>query len=655
MSRYVFDIETNGLLPELTTIHSLVLKDIDTGAVTSCARELVGDTGNSIAWGLTLLAEAELIVGHNIIAFDIPGIQKVYPDWKPKGRVRDTLVRSRLLKPDIRDGDFKLAKQGKLPKKMIGRHSLESWGYRLGKWKGDYAQEKEAEAKKLGIKDKALITQFVWGSWNPEMQAYCEQDVEVTLDLWNWTERTFANGWSEECDELEHEVAWVIARQERYGVAFDEEAAAEFYATLVGHRTRLETELQKTFKPITVTTTFVPKVNSKKLGYTKGVPFDKHKVVPFNPGSRQQVAERLRSLGWEPTEFGKDGIPTVDDETLQDLPWPEAKLIAEYYMVDKRLGQLANGKQAWMKHVQRDGRIHNEVIPNGAVTGRMTHRVVANVPGLVDKKTGKPQPYGEECRKLFTATLKKGKVFAGCDADSLEGRIMAHYMARYDGGDYTNTLLKGNKAEGTDSHSRTAKAWAEWNCHRETAKTGFYALIYGCLDPKLASILGVKGTRAKMAAAGKKARSKLMQQFTGLGKLVEAVVRVWKERGFIKGLDGRKLRVRAENAILNTLFQSAGAIVMKRALIILDTSLSGVLPSVIGTQGVSAATRLVPGDDYEFAINYHDEWQIDTKEELAKKVCDEATSAIEAAGNFYSFRCPLKGNAEIGRNWAETH
>lgn len=652
-----FDCETDGLLPELTVIHSLVLRDIDKGTIHSFA-----DQPNypKVDEGLRELMDADFACGHNVIKFDIPALQKVYPWFKPRGLIRDTLVLSRLIKADIKDDDYAFHKKMKrrgtpqlFPATQIGKHSLESWGYRLGEWKGDYSDVKKAEAKALGIKDKAGLMKYVWGTWNKEMQDYCEQDVIVTAKLREFFEAKLQDGWGEDCVDLEHEVAWAIARQERYGVGFDEAKAAKFYATLVGHQQRLNDELQKSFPPKTVETVFVPKVNNRKMGYVKGVPFIKRQVVPFNPGSRQQIAERLEGLGWKPEAYGKDGIPTIDDEVLSTLPYPEAATLKEYFVIDKRLGALANGKQAWLKNCV-NGRIHPEVITNGAVTGRMTHRVVVNVPGEVDKKTGEKQLYGGECRELFVP-VKRGNVQVGCDADSLEGRVMGHYMGFYDGGAYAQSLLYGNKAEGTDNHSRTAKALAKWNCHRETAKTFFYALVYGAFDAKLGDILSATGGKKAKEAVGKAAREAVMKGIPGLDKLVDALTKKAKKYGFIMGIDGRKLRIRSTHAILNTLFQSAGAVVMKRALVILDTELSGVKPSVIGRLGPEAATKLVPGEDYEFMLNYHDEWQLDVPKHNVDTVKAAATEAIKLAGDYYNFRCPLKGNADVGLNWRDTH
>lgn len=594
----------------------------------------------TIAEGLGLLAKADVIVGHNVVSFDVPAIQKVYPEWKFSGVVRDTIVLARLLWPkeQITEIDHSRRKKNPLshPTRLIGVYSLEAWGHRLGNYKGDY---------KGG-----------WDSWSPEMQVYCEQDVHVTAELWQRCQDKLAGKddgvpWGAECVELEHEVAWIIARQERHGFAFDVKKAAALYAKLAARRTEIEQELQLAFPPRTIETVFTPKVNNKKLGYVKGIPFTKRRVVPFNPGSRAQVAQRLVELGWKPTEFTADGVPKLDDEILSALPFEKAKPLAEYYMVVKRLGALAEGKEAWLK-AERNGRIHGRVFSNGAVTGRMTHSGpnMANVPGIYDKKTGKPQPYGRECRELFTAS--PGHKLVGCDADALELRCLAAFMARYDGGSYIQTVLSGKKEEGTDMHTINAKALG--SIPRETAKTWFYAFIYGAGNWKLGfTLLGNKQAgKERITRAGGVARKKFLSGLPAMGKLVQAVSNVLDgyvdksgnrvpPRKWLRGLDGRKVYTRAAHAALNTLLQSAGALIMKRALVILDNNLQ--------------AKGLVPGRDYEFSANVHDEWQIDTAPEHAEAVGQTAAEAIRLAGEAFNFACPLAGNYTIGDNWADTH
>ncbi|MDW9532274.1 DNA polymerase [Sinorhizobium meliloti] len=647
----------------MTVIHSLVIKDVNTGEVGSFADQ---PGYPPIQAGLDWLMEADFIAGHNIVDFDVPAIQKLHPWFQPKATVRDTIVMSRLMWADMKDADFrrekKLGLNKWIEKKLFGRHSLESWGARLGFWKGDYGKEKEAEGKKLGLKGKDL-TRFVWGKWSKSMQDYCVQDVEVTEQVWF---KVNSKGFSEESIQLEHCVRRIISRQERYGFGFDEKAAVDLLGTLAQAKAEAETELLKVFKPWyrnlgkrvpsvdrkvqqkhlkpigveRVKKTGEPKLDKKtgepilifpKAEYSTDAPYTDVKLVPFNAGSRFDIADRLKRLrGWKPLEFGKDGHPTVDEEVLSSLPYPEAKLLTKFLMIQKRLGQLSDGKEAWVKHV-RNGRIHGSVNTNGAVTGRMTH----SKPNMAQVPSG-GAPYGDECRALFIAS--KGKVLVGCDADALELRGLAGYMARFDGGAYISTVLEGNKADGTDMHTLNAKALG---CDRDTAKTWFYAFIYGSGDFNLGMILGVKGSKQQITNAGKVSRAKFLKALPALGKLVEAVIQKSKTQGWIKGQDGRILTVRSSHAALNTLLQSAGAIQMKRALVILDNELQ--------------AMGLIPGIHYEFVGNIHDEWQIEVDEDKAELVGRTAADAIRLAGEYYKFRCPLAGNYDIGKSWAETH
>jgi hypothetical protein len=605
--RYVFDCETDGLLPELTKLHCLGIRCLDTGKVWSCG------SVSAVAEGLERLRDADLIIGHNIIGFDIPALQKVYPWFQPKGLVRDTIVLTRLMWPHISEDDWKKHPKG-LPKILRKPQSLAAWGFRLGELKEEYSGG--------------------WEKWSPEMQAYMDQDVVVTEKLWRRIEKE-AELWGvpledpnpppkKDCIELEHRVAEICLKVEQHGFRFDFERAVRLVSVLTARKQELTKQLLETFPPERVETIFTPKVNNKARGYAKGVPFTKVREVPFNPGSRQQVGKRLMALGWKPQQFGADGTPTVDDEVLTALPYPEAKLLAEYYTVDKRLGQIANGNEAWFRH-DKGGRIHGRIASGGAHTGRMTHSKpnMAQVPG-------NHAPYGEECRSCFLAD--GGYVLVGCDADALELRDLAGYMANWDGGAYIDTVLRGDKKIGTDMHTINAKLIG---CDRDTAKTFFYAMIYGSGDPNLGAVIG------KNAGAGKAARERLMKGVPALGALVKAVHAKVEQRGYLVGLDGRRLRARAKNAALNTLLQSAGAVQMKRGLVILVDQLT--------------EKGWVWGKDYAIVGLIHDEWQSNVLPEKAEEFGEVAARSIRDAGTYYDFKCPLDGQFKVGKTWKDTH
>ena len=614
--RLIFDCETDGLLPELTKLHCLCLYNLDDGSLAHYADQ-PGHT--PILEGIARLQAASLAIGHNILGFDNLAIQKVY-GVRVGGLQRDTLVLSALMWPHIKENDFKLAATGMLPGQYIGRHALAAWGWRLGVLKGEYSGG--------------------WDTWSPDMHDYMIQDVRVTVKLWEKIVATAAK-WGVEletneptpgkdCVELEHRVAAICLMVEKHGFSFDKVLAASLAGELTGKLAALTESLQAQFPPREVATTFIPKVNNKTRGYEKGVPFIKRTPITFNPGSRQEVARRLTDMGWVPIAFGANGHATVDDDILSALAkrFPQASVLADYYTIDKRLGQVANGKEAWLRH-ERRGRIHGRIAHNGAHTGRMTHSKpnVAQVPG-------NHALYGETCRACFTAD--PGHTLMGCDADALELRDLAGYMALYDGGAYIQTVLKGDKKLGTDMHSINARIIG---CDRDTAKTFFYALIYGSGDANLGNVLGLDGKKA--FSAGRKARLALMRGVPALGKLVEAVKSVAETRGYLVGIDGRRLNARAANAALNTLLQSAGAVQMKRGLVFFYD------------RCLKAGFKW--GVDFAIVGLIHDEWQVSCRTAIVNEIGNIAVQAIRDAGTYYNFRCPLEAQFKIGATWKDTH
>ncbi len=245
-------------------------------------------------------------------------------------------------------------------------------------------------------------------------------------------------------------------------------------------------------------------------------------------------------------------------------------------------------------------------------------------------------PYGEDCRACFVAD--DGHILVGVDADALELRDLAGYMAIFDNGAYIDTVLKGNKSNGTDMHSINARILG---ISRDNAKTFFYAFIYGAGDQNLGAQLGAVGDVAQRRR-GKEARAKLLAGLPALGRLIELVGKKIEQNGFLVGLDGRRLTARSKNAALNTLLQSAGAVQMKRGLVILYD----MLVHDLGFKW---------GEDFAILALIHDEWQATVKPELAELYAETAVNAIRKAGEFYGFRCPLDGQAQKGMNWKETH
>lgn len=383
-----------------------------------------------------MLRDAEETIAHNAIKHDWPVIIKLHPAFAPKGKITDTLVLARLIASDIDTKDT----INRMDTKLSGRHSLEAWGVRLGFPKQDYT---------LGFDE-----------WNETLQLYCENDVEVGFKLYH---HLISENYSQTAIDLEHAVAAVCARMERNGYPFDIERAGDLYAKLSQRRETIKRGLKGLFKPWQeVDSVLIPKRDNKTRGYTKGVPVTKYKVVEFNPASRQHIAKCLTSrYGWKPTQFTPCGSAKVDETVLGGLKFPEAQTLAEYFTLNKLIGQLGEGQNAWLK-LERNGRIHGAYNPNGAVTGRATHSYpnIAQIPS-VDK------PFGPECRALFGPG--EGYIQLGSDMSGLELRCLAHYMAFFDDGAYARELLEG------DIH--TANQEAAGLPSRNDAKRFIYAFL----------------------------------------------------------------------------------------------------------------------------------------------------------------------------------
>ncbi len=606
MQTLIFDIETNAIdnfvtLEGLKDIFCVSIFDPRAGRVDTFSKE-------DVPAGLKLLSNADVIVGHNIVGFDIPAIQKLFPKWKPSGLVRDTLVIAKLFDANIRDVDI-LKKW--VPPKLTGSHSLKSWGIRLGVEKGEFGSAPEA-----------------FDCWSEELCRYCEQDVFVTSHLYDHQEKKY--DLSIEAVIIEHEFASVIRKQEMVGFCFDTKSAHDLHCVLVSHKIKIEKGLENLFPPrveILKTPQYYEDLKTGRQFLLKGdAPPSiaktlrpgppRERVYPFNPRSRDQIANGLiNKYGWKPTVKTPEGKPRVDEAVLSTLDYPEAKHLSEYLMLSKRLGQLSDGAEAWLK-VEKGGRIHGRVNTNGAITGRCTH----NSPNI-SQVPNSHAPYGRECRALFTAA--KGLKLVGIDASGLELRCLAHYMGRYDSGTYARIILEG------DIHTNNQEAAGL--ATRNQAKTFIYAFCYGAGDEKIGKIVG--GTREE----GRALKRRFLSKTPALSNLRADINKSMEARSTLIGIDGRPLYIRSPHSALNALLQSAGAVIMKKATTIADR--------VLRFRGI----------EVEQVAHIHDEIQYQCTESNAEEVGKIVCQSIKESGEFFNFRCSLAGEYKVGNTWADTH
>ena len=611
----ILDVETNGLLHELDRVHCLVLRDVETGKVYSFADQ----PGYSpITCGLDLISQAETLIGHNTINFDYRALRKVYPGLKmsPNCDHVDTLILSRVLWPELEPVDEQ--KFSHIDKKYKGRHSLAAWGERLGvskiNFKGDLKKDVDVDN--------------VWDVWSESMQVYCEGDTLVTLELYKYLS---SQSLDPRCHELEHEFAKVMSLQEDFGFPFNKKAAFALVNSLKARRSEIDEQLQVIFPPVV----------EERISAKTGRPL-KTRIHSFNPGSRHQVAERLRERYPEITfDTTEKGNVKLDDDVLEILgeKYPEAKVLAEYQLLNKRLGQIADGREAWLNHCDRfsDSRIHGGVKTNACVSGRCSHVSpnMSQVPAV-------GAPFGSECRALFTAP--EGWMLVGTDAAALELRALGAWLAHFDGGEYAKLV----STEGFDIHSYNAKLFGIWDgegeiekIERNLAKSCIFAVCYGAGSRKVGSLFYPKGTEQQMMSKGKEVIDTFYRKLPAIKKLKDKIDQRITERGYLTGIDGRHLQIRSRHSALNQLLQSTGALIMKKATCILYGDLKNY--------------GFVHGVDYGFCGFFHDEWQIAAKKEYVQVVQDTSIGAIEKSGKYFKLLCPFTGESRAGFNWMETH
>ena len=582
MKSLVFDIETDSLQP--TKIYCMSVLDVET-------KEQLNFPPSKIEEGIELLESSDKLIGHNIIGFDIPTIKRLYGVDLLSKKIIDTLVLSRLFNP------------------IRASHGLKAWGNTL-------------EFPKIEFND--------YSRYSDDMMKYCSQDVFVNYKVYQAL-KSESKGFTTESVNLETETYKITTKQKDFGFVLHQKEAKKLLAYFKNQLVEAKDEVHKTFKSKVIERPL--KAQHTKQGILSKLGIDNEgrqarltdeeyltlskgaeNIIrtteePFNLGSRQQIGEYLQEFGWRPEHFTPTGQPKIDETVLSRVKdIGEAVIIARYLMLQKRIAQV----KSWLSFLKRD-RVHGSVISNGTITGRMSHRDpnLAQVPSVTSS-------YGKECRACWT--VPRGYKLVGVDASGLELRMLAHYL---NDKEFINEILNG------DIHTANqARAGLE---SRTQAKTFIYAFLYGAGDAKIGSVVG--GNKK----TGRRIKQSFLDNFPTLKSLRHRITREAEENEYIKALDGRKIFIRSSHAALNSLLQGAGAIVMKRGLIILDEMLQ---------------ENIV---DAHIVANVHDEWQIETWHEDVDRLGEMAVSAIRQAGDYYKLNCPLDAEYKVGENWSETH
>ena len=616
--RLIFDIEANGLYDTVDTIWCICAKDLDTGEKYEWTVESSRSDWDNFH---VIFNKATELVGHNIINYDLPTLKKI-AFWIPNEntKITDTLVMSRLANPD-RPKPPRYTGKG-------GPHSLEAWGYRVGKGKPEHNE---------------------WHVFSPDMLRRCREDVEINY-LTYYSVASELKDFSEESIEIEHQIAKIITEQEHYGIRFDVDNAKKFIKYLDQQIEKIDNEI-------------LPKLPKTLL---VGGPFQRVRFVSFDIGSTTKIKDYLLENGWQPDFWniskttGERSSPKLEGEfrgITGDIPRKVRERITWRHRRSQIEGWIRNVRIIYTdtisntaNMVDSDGNVNITdgssggrrlyclpagANPCGAPTGRMYHSTVVNIPKANTNKKTKQLIWTPERQKVIFGTQMRslfiprdGYVLVGHDAAGIELRMLAHYM---DDKDFINEILSGDVHE----YNRFKAGLPT----RDAAKTFIYALIYGAGDAKIGAIIGGD------ANDGRDIKREYFAAIPKLEKFISSVKRA-AGRGWLKGLDGRKLILRKDdsgriqrNKGPNTLLQSGATIVMKKSCILLW---SDIVKNNIHAHKV---------------LDMHDEGQSEVwnEEDNINRYCELAVDSIVKAGQHFNLNIPLDGEAKVGMNMAETH
>ena len=530
-----------------TKIHCIVTRDLKTEEVQ------VWDSTNLDkfkSWTTTV----DKFVMHNGVSFDAPVLNRLLNTNIKLNQIEDTLIMSQLFNP-IREGG----------------HSLNSWGERLNypKWE---------------CKDFSTYTK--------DMLEYCKNDVELTAKLYEKLAEE-SKKFSSYSITLEHKIRAIIDQQENNGFALDIQKAIGLLARLSDEANKLELWSKKEFEPTVIALK------------------TKTKYVPFNIGSRQQIANRLIERGWKPKQFTDKGNIIVSEEILDKIKMKEAANFSRFFLLQKRIAQI----QSWIKLYNDDtGRVHGRVLTLKTITGRMAHHSpnMAQIPAI-------RSPFGKECRDCWTVSNPHTHTLVGTDASGLELRCLAHLM---NDKDYINEILHG------DVHTTNMKMAGITD--RDQCKTFIYAFMYGAGAAKIGKIVG--GNKDH----GQALIDRFLSNMPALAR-VRSNVQSAAEQGRIKGIDGRVLRIRSPHSALNTLIQGAGASICKDWLVNMIQRISST------------------GLDAKLVASIHDEYQFEVAKGDVKRFGNITREAIKDTEHKLKFNCPLDSTWKDGETWTMTH
>ncbi len=704
--RVILDIEANGLINP-TKIWCIVLKDVETNEKFRFKPKTEHGWHSDFTSDFLEFIDREVgtFIGHNLIGYDMPVINSLIKwDTLRLDNVVDTLVLSRLLRPTSPPHPIRSDNRQ-------GGHSLEAWGQRLGYPKIDFHD----------------FTKF-----SDEMLTYCERDVDVCHKVYNAL-RLESAGFSPESITLEHKVAKLLWQQERNGFYLDKKKALDLSAATFKKLYEMDAKLQQVFPPVfkfvrdlevklnkdgtvgkvplRILTTYQTNPNCKAEPQPDGN-YKLYIKQGFNPKSPKNVAERLLSVGWEPTAFTEKGAIKTDSQTMEDAlksllegrpDLSDLQCLVDYRIVADRHQKAVK----WLELVNNsefgDGRVHGRINPIGAATHRCSHYNdnMANIASVVtvkkdlswfDERYGAPENkerftdldedyvfikakdqqvelaikglkggYGWESRSCWS--VPTGKCLVGADASGIQLRALAHYM---NDPDYTKELLSG------DIHE--VNRIAAGIDTRVKSKTFIYAFLLGAGDEKTGDIVGCTEDEWDDLNAWAKGQRKNKKD------LVTRTIEALKESG--RRADRKTVfKIIKGNKIKKQFLERTPALKRLKEKDIPETVKRGFFHGLDGRKLWVPSRHLALGiylQSFETIImkkamcEYqdilqkhripfmqvaftHDEFEVETEPEYGQFVGQAIVNGIKAAGEIYKTNCPMDGEYKIGRAWSEVH
>lgn len=629
MSRYVFDIESDGLLDQLTTIWIVYFLDIDTGEL-SYFLPFKGEMG----WR-EKMDNATLLVGHNVKGFDFAALEKVYGYVLPRSvNVHDTLIMS-IVMDYMRFG-------------MRG-HSMAVWGEHLGKLKVEHED---------------------WSQYSEEMRIRCCEDVKLNLEMYKpllseVMQLAAKNPNIKHYLRAEHFVAEWCSKAELHGWPFDVESAKKIFTKMECALEEARAKISPLLGMKTVATDKVKgEVAVKTPKWTKAGFYDAHTARWFNvdPCSGYEGEERmiegeycrvefepldLDSItdvkvflfrnNWEPTEWNykkefdedtgrmtmKKTSPKITEDSLEVMQG-NGKLYCDFLTTKSRHSIL----KTWLEKVDENGNLHGGCFTIGTPSMRARHSIIVNVPSA-------DAPWGKEMRSLFTC--RPGWKLIGCDSAGNQARGLAHYLKNPE---FVDLLLNG------DIHQYNADVLTqvlrdslkvEHTVPRSVAKRILYAFLFGASGAKLWSY--VFGIQDKVK--GNKLKDGFLKAVPGFESLLEKLENIYGSTkkfgdGYIPSIAGNRVYVDSFHKLLVYLLQSCEKATCSAALMLTVERLEE------------------EGIPYQPCIFYHDEIDFMVPEEHAERAMQIGVEGFQNGPKLFGVQI-MDGGGKIGDTWYDVH